>query len=159
MTADNDAAASTYGRSEWDLAEEIVRRSDAAPGTKAHRIYDPEKVRLAREVLRLRDLAEVRYELLRAEKGWDVRAELTGRIDKLYMALNAEGRGDEADFDGTPLEDGKLKWNRLVELAMTSMAHWLASARWAALEHRAADELRASLAMVDEGAPVGRDSQ
>lgn len=133
-------------RPEWKLAAEILDH-----------LYQPTpyEVRLlAREVQRLRDLAEVKYELLRAEKGLDVRAELTGRIDKLYMALNAESRGDTADFDGEPLDDGKLKWNRLISLAVTATVGWIAAERWAAIEHRAADEMRASLAMVSEGAPV-----
>jgi hypothetical protein len=105
------------------------------------------------EIARLRELAEVKYELLRAEKGYDVLAELAPRIDKLYMALNAEARGDAADFDGEPLEDGKAKWNRLVGLAATTLTRWVAAERWAALEHRAAEDLRASLAMVNEGTP------
>lgn len=130
-------------RSEWMLADDIVSSG-----------YQPNRTdieALAREVLRLRELAEVKYELLRAEKGLDVLAEVSPRIDKLYMALNAEARGDEADFDGDSLEDGKTKWNRLVGLATTVVARWIAAERWAAIERRAADDLRASLAMVNEG--------
>lgn len=129
-------------RHEWMLAEDIVNRG-----------YYPKRaeiVALAHEVLRLRELAEVKYELLRAEKGYDVLAELAPRIDKLYMALNAEARGAETDLDGDSLEDGKTKWNRLVGLAATTLARLVAAERWAALEHRAADDLRASMAMISE---------
>ena len=132
-------------RSEWRLARKIVDEN-----------YCPNRggdLALAAEVLRLRELAEVRYELMRAEKGYDVLAALAPRIDKLYMTLNAEARGDNADFDGDQV-DGTTKWNRLIETLSTALAHWLAAEKWAALEHRTADELRASMAMVSEGAPL-----
>lgn len=132
-------------RYEWMLADDIVSSG-----------YQPNRAdieALAREVLRLRELAEVKYELLRAQKGLDVVAELRPRIDKIYMALNAEARGLSADVDGDSLEGGKAKWNRLVGLAVTALVRWVAAERWAAAEHRAADDLRASLAMVNEGAP------
>jgi len=133
-------------RPEWIMAHEVVHDG---------RQPEPRDVLLlAIEVLRLRELAEVRYELLRAEKGYDVLKELKPRIDKLYLTLNAEARGLSEDVEGDSLEGGKAKWNRLVELAATALVHWIASQRWAALEHRAAEDLRAALEMVSEGAPL-----
>jgi hypothetical protein len=132
-------------RSEWLLAEAILN-DGKQPNRGAIEA-------LAREVLRLRELAEVRYELLRAEKGYDVLADLSPRIQKLYLTLNAEGRGDEVDLDGDAV-DAMTKWNRLVELVTYTLVRLVAAERWAALEHRAADELRASMAMVNEGAPL-----
>lgn len=90
---------------------------------------------------RLLYLAEVKYELIRSERGYDLYDELDKRLRKLYMTLNAEGRGDPADLDGDAI-DGTTKWNRLVELSVTAAAHWLANARWAVLEHRKAETMR-----------------
>ena len=130
-------------RSEWDLAEAILNGG--------HQPNRGQVLALAQEVLRLRDLAEVKYELLRAERGLDVLSVIQPRIDKLYMQGNAAARGETKDAEGDPVE----LWNRLVELVAHSLVHWVAAERWAVLEHRKADEMRSSLAMVDEGAPIG----
>lgn len=100
---------------------------------------------LLAEYDRLLYLAEVKYELLASERGYDLYDELDKRLRKLYMTLNAEGRGDAEDADGDRI-DGVTKWNRLVGLSVTAAAHWLANARWAVLEHRSADKLRSVLA-------------
>jgi hypothetical protein len=90
---------------------------------------------------RLLYLAEVKYELLRSERGYDLYDELDKRLRKLYMTLNAEGRGDTVDLDGDVI-DGATKWNGLVELAVAAAVHWLANAQWAVLEHRSAEAMR-----------------
>lgn len=93
---------------------------------------------------RLLYLAEVKYELLRSERGYDLHEELDGRLRKLYMNLNAESRGDTENLDGEEITP-ETKWNNLVELSVTAAVHWLANARWAVIEHRDADRLRAAI--------------
>jgi hypothetical protein len=128
-------------RPEWVLAQRIA---DDGPQDAS----DSDVVALAAEVLRLRDLAEVKYELLMAEKGYDVLADLRPRIQKLYMALNAQARGDEADVDGDPAQP----WDRLLDLTAAALVRCIANGRWAVLEHRSADQLRALL--VEHGIQV-----
>jgi hypothetical protein len=135
-------------------------------------------VDLCTELVRLRDLAEVKYELLASERAFDVLDELEPRIAKLYMGLNARHRykvdpsiqkryregqalmaafGLDAPDDLVFDLDGEhvKQWDRLIEALVTALVHWVANARWAVLEHRIADNLRAALLNgVWEGTPM-----
>lgn len=118
---------------------------------------------LLAEYDRLLYLAEVKYELLRSERGYDLHAELDGRLRKLYRTLNTEARGDTTTLEGEEI-DPTTKWNNLVELSVTAAVHWLANAQWAVLEHRSAENMRGILREVaavlgdyydEEGYPEG----
>lgn len=99
---------------------------------------------LLAEYDRLLYLAEVKYELIASERGYDLHAELDGRLRKLYRTLNTEARGDTTTLEGEEI-DATTKWNNLVELSVTAAVHWLANARWAVIEHRQADTMRTLL--------------
>lgn len=81
-------------------------------------------------------------ELLDADRGYDVVKPLSERIDKLYMQLNAAARGDDADFDGDPIQ----KWNNLVSATATALAYAVAQGRWAVMAHKRLAEAEALLA-------------
>ncbi len=119
-TAEQAAAAKT-------LAESLSSIGVSSGGDPKR--YPPlgDILNLARDYLRLRELAEVKYELL-----------LSDRIDKLYMALNVRARGEEAE-----------PWNRLVDALASALVRWIANERWAVAEHRDADKLREGMRQIE----------
>jgi len=130
--SDTEVDLDDHTRVEWTIAEAIVGDPED---------WDEMVVMLAKEVLRLRQYAEVTYELLDSNSGRELYRVLEPKIGKLYMALNSRARGEDTDLDGDPVEP----WNRLVELTCTAVVRWMAANKWAVLEHRNADKLRREL--------------
>lgn len=113
---------------------------------------------LAKEVVRLRDYAEECYELLEADRGWDVLDDVDKRLRKLYMGLNGKHRWshgtalmrymflDPKDVPPVDIEGDHIdQWDRLVSLAVWATTYAVAQGRWAVVEHRNADRLRDAL--------------
>jgi hypothetical protein len=91
-----------------------------------------------------------KWELYRSAMGQDVHDALSPKIAKLYMALNAKGRGDEQDLDGDPAKP----WDQLIAALATATVYALANGRWASVEHRRAERLREALCELDNTAEM-----